>query len=129
MKIIVSTHQGKLYDEEVDYVVVKQPEGEFAILKNHIPLVSIITSGYIKLVADKQELFLAVENGMLEFKDNHITVIAQGAHIGRDKDSALAHLESIRDERLEANRQINVDYTQKEKEILDNLRKTKAGNL
>ena len=35
MKIIVSTHQGKLYDEEVDYVVVNNNEdGEFAIMKN-----------------------------------------------------------------------------------------------
>lgn len=129
MKIVVSTHQGKLYDEEVEYIVVKNHEGEFAILKDHVPLVAVIPTGYIKLVADKQELFLAIENGMLEYKNNYVTVIAQGAHIGRDKESAISHLETIRNERLESNRKVNADYAQKEKEILDNLRKTKAGSL
>lgn len=129
MKISVSTHQGKLYDDEITYAVIKNADGEFAIMKNHIPLVCIIPDGYIKLVVPGQELYLAIINGMLEFKENIITVIAQGAHIGYSKESALEHLESIRSERLESNRKANIDFTQKEKELLDNIRTTKAGSL
>ena len=129
MKISVSTHQGKLYDDEITYAVIKNADGEFAIMKNHIPLVCVIPDGYIKLVVPGQELYLAIINGMLEFKENIITVIAQGAHIGYLKESALEHLESIRSERLESNRKANIDFTQKEKELLDNIRTTKAGSL
>ena len=34
MKVVVSTHQGILYNEEVQYIVVKNTDGEFAILNN-----------------------------------------------------------------------------------------------
>ncbi len=129
MKIIVSTHQGKMYDEEVDYVVVKNQDGEFAIMKNHIPVIAIITNGYLKMVLNNQELFVAIQNGMLEYSNGKVQVIAQAAHIGRDKEGAIKNLKEILEERLNSNRQANVDYVQKEKEILDNLRQTKAGNL
>lgn len=129
MKIIISTHQGKMYDEEVDYIVVKSQDGEFAIMRNHIPVVAVIASGYIKLNLNSQELFVAIENGILEYSQNKVEVIAQAAHIGRDKESAMRHLKDILKERLNSNRQSNIDSIQKEKEILDNLRKTKAGNL
>ncbi|MBS1477084.1 MAG: F0F1 ATP synthase subunit epsilon, partial [Acholeplasmatales bacterium] len=42
MKISVSTHQGKLYDDEITYAVIKNADGEFAIMKNHVPLVCVI---------------------------------------------------------------------------------------
>lgn len=129
MKICVSTHQGKLYDDEITYAVVKNDDGEFAIMKNHMPLVCVIPNGYVKLVVERQEVYLAVINGMLEFKDNIINVIAQGAHIGYSKDSALEHLQSVRNERLELNRKANVELTQKEKELIKSIRMSKAGNL
>ncbi len=129
MKICVSTHQGKLYDDEITYAVVKNDDGEFAIMKNHMPLVCVIPTGYLKLVVERQEVYLAVINGMLEFKDNIINVIAQGAHIGYSKESALKHLNSVRNERLELNRKANVELTQKEKELIESIRMSKAGNL
>lgn len=129
MKICVSTHQGKLYDDEITYAIVKNDDGEFAIMKNHIPLVCVIPTGYLKLVVERQEVYLAVINGMLEFKDNIINVIAQGAHIGYSKESALEHLQSVRNERLELNRKANVELTQKEKELIESIRMSKAGNL
>ena len=129
MRICVSTHQGKLYDDEITYVVVKNEDGEFAIMKDHVPIVCVIPRGYVKLVVPNQEVFLAVVNGVLQFNDNVINVIAQGAHIGYSKDSAQEHLDTVRNERLELNRKTNVDFTQKEKEILDNLRRSKAGSL
>lgn len=129
MKIIVSTHQGNLYNEEVDYVVVHNEDGEFAILKDHIPVVAVINEGYVKLVRDKDEYFIVVISGILEYHDNEVSVLAQEAHIGRDQNSAKSHLEEIRKERLEKNRKEQVDFTQKEKELREHLRTTKAGEL
>lgn len=129
MRICVSTHQGKLYDDEITYAVVKNEDGEFAIMKDHIPVVCVIPKGYLKLVVPAQELFLAINNGILQFNENVINVISQAAHIGYSKESAQEHLDKVRSERLEINRKSNVDFTQKEKEILDNLRKSKAGSL
>jgi F-type H+-transporting ATPase subunit epsilon len=129
MKIVVSTHQGKLYDEEVDYIVVKNKDGEFALMKNHLPLISVIPLGEIKLVLGKLTLYIAVNNGMLEFKDNFVNVIAQDAFIGRDRESSRAHLDQILKDQLEANRKENVDFTQKEREMIEHMKRAKAGNL
>ena len=67
MKIVVSSHQGNLYNEEVDYVVVhSDSDGEFAIMQNHIPVVSVIDEGYVKLVRDKDEFYVVIVNGILQ---------------------------------------------------------------
>lgn len=129
MKIVISTHQGKLYQEEVEYVVVRSSDGEYAILENHIPVISVIEEGYVKLVRGEDEYYVMIISGILEFSNNHISVLAQEAHIGKDVASAKAHLEEFRKERLEKNRKEQVDFTQKEKELREHLRTTKAGQL
>ena len=129
MKILISTHQGLLYDEEVDYVVCKNEDGEFAIMKHHIPIIAVINIGTIKLVLGKQVLYVAIDNGMLEFKDDVLNVIAQGAFIGRTQESAREHLNDFVNERLEKNRKSRVEMTQKERELFDNIKKTGAGKL
>jgi len=129
MKFLVSTHQGKLYDEELDHIIVHMVDNEFAILKDHIPLVCVIPYGYIKMVLGNDVLYLALSNGVLEFKNNVATIIAQEAHAGKSEDSARDHLNAIRKERLELNRKDQGDFTKQESELLDNLKKARAGRL
>ena len=129
VKIVVSTHQGKLYDETCDYVVIHSTSGEFAIFHNHLPICTTISTGYVKLVKGSDVLYLSVSNGLLEYHNNKCNVIAQEAHIGRNYESAKEHLAEIRKERLEKNRNLDADYTKNEKDIRDNLKSAKAGNL
>ncbi len=129
MRLVVSTHQGVLYDEEVEYVVVHNADGEFAILKEHIPVIAVLDEGYVKMVKDANEFFVAITNGILEFHNNIASVLAQEAHIGKDKDEAKKQLEDFRKERLNQNRKEQVDFTQKEKELREHLRNSKAGHL
>ena len=104
MRIIVSTHQGNLYNEEVDYIVVhSNTDGDFGIMENHVPVIAVMEEGYIKLVRDKIELFIVVVSGILEFHDNEATILVQEAHIGRNIESAKQHLDEIRKEKLERN--------------------------
>ena len=49
MKIVVSTHQGVVLNNEVDYILVHNEAGEFGILKNHVPVVAVIKEGFIKV--------------------------------------------------------------------------------
>ena len=130
MKIVVSTHQGVLYNEEIDYVVVHdQDDGEYAIMQNHIPVVSVMEEGYLKLVKGNDELYILIVSGILEFHDNFCTVTVQEAQAGRSPESTRVHLAEIRKERLEQNKKEAVDFTQKEKELRDNIRKSGAGSL
>ncbi|MDE5546029.1 MAG: F0F1 ATP synthase subunit epsilon [Anaeroplasmataceae bacterium] len=129
MKLIVSTHQGVLYNEEVDYVVVHNADGEFAILKEHIPVIAVMDEGYVKMVKDANEFYVVITNGILEFHDNVASVLAQEAHLGKDKEEAKQQLEDFRKQRLDENRKEQVDFTQKEKELREHLRNSKAGQL
>ncbi len=130
MRIVVSTHQGNLYNEEVDYVVVhSDSDGEYAVMQDHVPVISVMDSGYIKLVKGNDEFYVVVVSGIFEYHDNFATILVQEAHIGRSAESAKTHLESIRKERLEKNRQESSDFTQKEKELRENLKKAQAGHL
>ena len=129
MKFLVSTHQGRLYDEELDYVIVHTTDNEFALMKDHLPLVCVIPEGYVKMVRDTDVFFLALSNGILEYKNNVINIIAQEAHIGNDETSAKNHLLEVRKARLEQNKKAEADFTKQESDLAENLRKAKAGSL
>ena len=130
MKIVVSTHQGVLYNEVIDYVVVHdQDDGEYAIMENHIPVVSVMEEGYLKLVKGNFELYVLVVSGILEFHDNFCTVTVQEAQAGRTLESTKAHLAEVRKERLERNRKESTDFTEKVKELSEHIKKANAGNL
>lgn len=130
MKIIVSTHQGNLYNEEVDYVVVHSTaDGEYAIMTDHVPVISVMDEGYIKFVRGKDEYYVVIVSGILEFHNNVVTVLVQEAHIGENQQSAKVHLEEIRKERMNLNRKEAVDFTQKERELRENIKNVGAGRL
>ena len=130
MKIVVSTNQVVWYNEEIDYVVVDdQDDGEYAIMENHIPVVSVMEEGFLKLVKGSDELYVLIVSGILEFHDNFCTVTVQEAQAGRTPESTREHLAAIRKERLERNRKESTDFTEKEKELREHIKKANAGNL
>lgn len=129
IKLVVSTHQGKLFDEVCDYVLVKSKAGEFGILPNHIAVITSFEYGFVKFVRNKEELFLCLNSAVIEFIDNTLTILAQEAHVGRDMQSAAVYLEEVRKERLEKNRQIDADLAASERELIQNIKNAKAGNL
>jgi len=130
MKISVVTPQGELYNETVDYVVITSNlNGEFAIMKDHIPIISSIDIGYVKMVRDEKELYTVVINGVVEHQNNVVNVIAQEAQIGLDKKSAMEHLNDIREKRIEENKRRNIDFFQAEQELKKGVKEAKAGKL
>ncbi len=129
MKFTVLTQQGKTYSDEIEYVVVKNVEGELAILNNHIPIILHVLDGYLKFVADKSETFLVVEQAVVEFKDNLLTVLALEAQIGQTLEKAKDAFNKMKKEKLELTKKENIDFSKQEKELKENIMKSKAGQL
>jgi len=130
MKISVVTPQGNLYKEEVDYVVISsKANGEFAIMTDHIPIISTIDEGYVKMVKGSDELYTVILNGVIEHNDNVINVIAQEAHVGMNKDSAMSHLHDVRKARVEENKRRQTDFALAERELKKNVKEAKGGKL
>ena len=125
MKISVVTPQGNLYNEEVDYVVISsKANGEFAIMTDHIPIISTIDEGYVKMVRGSDELYTVILNGVIEHNENVINVIAQEAHVGMNKDSAMSHLNDVRKARIEENKRRQTDFALAERELKKNVKGT-----
>ncbi len=127
MKLTVISPDGVLYNDDVDYVVVSSKNhGEFAIMKNHAPIISTVDVGYLKMVREGKPMFTVIINGTIEQQDNYITVIAQEANVGLDKDDAMDHLNEVRQERIEANRQRTMDFLKAEKELKKAIKEAQA---
>ncbi len=129
MKFKVLTQQGQTYQDEIEYVVVKNQEGELAILEDHIPIILHVLEGYLKFVQDKNESFLVVEQAVVEFKDNLLTVLALEAQIGKTLQNAREAFDKMKKEKLELTKKENIDFSKQERELKENITKSKAGQL
>ena len=59
-------------------VVVPSYEGEIGILKDHIPLITFLRPGLIKII-DETNKILFVEDGTVEFANNNLLVLTSTA--------------------------------------------------
>ncbi len=130
MNIVIVTPDGELYNEEVNSVIVSSSNnGDYEILKDHLPIVSTVDTGYIKLHQDKMVFYVVIIKGVVEQINNKITVIAQDAFIGRSKEAAFKNLNDIRNARTEENKKRNIELAKAEKELKRQIKMTGAGQL
>ena len=72
---IVNPEKSFLSKEDVTEVVVPAFEGEMGILKDHIPIISFLKPGIITIYAKSGEEKFYVEDGIVEFKNNNLSVL------------------------------------------------------
>ena len=72
---IVSPEKSFLKKDNVIEVVVPAYEGEMGILKDHISIISFLKPGIIKVNSANEENSFYVEDGIVEFKDNTLSIL------------------------------------------------------
>ena len=72
---IVNPEKSFLSKENVSEVVIPAFEGEMGILKDHISIISFLKPGIIKIFAGSEEENFYVEDGIVEFKDNSLSIL------------------------------------------------------
>ena len=72
---IVNPEKSFLIKEDVSEVVVPAFEGEMGILKDHISIISFLKSGIIKILSKSGEENFYVEDGIVEFKNNNLSIL------------------------------------------------------
>ena len=87
IKVIVATPRGELYNKDVESIVISGDTGQLGVLANRIPLLTKITKGFVK-VNENEVKYVGIVNGVVDFKDNVATVIAQHAAIGSSEEEA-----------------------------------------
>jgi F-type H+-transporting ATPase subunit epsilon len=96
MYLEIVSPEATLFSSEVDSVVVPGVNGEFEMLKNHAPIVSLLKAGEVKIKThgqshlifdelhaevipdpqDKKVLTVNINSGTVEMKDNKVIVLA-----------------------------------------------------
>ena len=72
---IVNPEKSFLSKENVSEVVVPTYEGEMGILKDHISIISFLKPGIIRVFSGSVEEKFYVEDGIVEFKDNSLSIL------------------------------------------------------
>ena len=72
---IVNPEKSFLMKEDVSEVVVPAFDGEMGILKDHISIISFLKPGIIKILSRSGDENYYVEDGIVEFKNNNLSIL------------------------------------------------------
>ena len=72
---IVNPEKSFLIKEDVSEVVIPAFEGEMGILKDHISIISFLKPGIIKILSKSGDENYYVEDGIVEFKNNNLSIL------------------------------------------------------
>ena len=72
---IVNPEKSFLSKNDVTEVVVPAFEGEIGILKDHISIISFLKPGIIKIFSKSGEESFYVNDGIIEFKNNNLSIL------------------------------------------------------
>ena len=72
---IVNPEKSFISKEDVTEVLVPAYEGDMGILKDHISIISFLKPGILKVFSKSGEDKYYVEDGIIEFKDNTLSIL------------------------------------------------------
>ena len=72
---IVNPEKSFLVKEDVSEVILPAFEGEMGILKDHISIISFLKPGIIKILSKSGDENYYVEDGIVEFKNNNLSIL------------------------------------------------------
>lgn len=75
----IVTPERVVYEDEVDAVSMPTPDGEITVLPHHIPLVTLLIAGELRIKKGGEEVLLAVSSGVVEVSGSRIVVLADTA--------------------------------------------------
>lgn len=133
MKVVISTHNGVInppdFNFEADVTsinVATDNVGEFGILKQFVPTICVFNNGYVNIKKADGEVYVVLKDALVEFNNDVLTILAKEASMALTLAEALASFKATIRERIEENKQLNVDFSLKEKELKDNIKKSRA---
>ena len=75
----IVTPEAKVYSDTVDSVVIPTVEGEIGILPGHIPLLTQVDGGELRVIKGAETLFLAISGGFAEIDGDKVRILAENA--------------------------------------------------
>jgi F-type H+-transporting ATPase subunit epsilon len=90
INLTITTPERIVFQDQVDEVVLPTPQGEIGILPNHLPLISLMSAGEIRVKKGEEMTPLAVSSGFIEVRNNQVTILADTAEKAEEIDEQRA---------------------------------------
>lgn len=109
----IVTPEAKVYSDTIDSVVIPTVEGEIGVLPGHIPVVTQVEHGELRVAKGGETRLLAVSGGFAQIDGDHVRVLAEHA-ITEDKIDEGAVEAALKRAEQELNEAKNIDPQQYE---------------
>ncbi|MEO0136118.1 MAG: F0F1 ATP synthase subunit epsilon [candidate division WOR-3 bacterium] len=85
-RLEIVTPERLVYSDDVDVLTVPTIQGEISILAKHVPLVSIISPGEIKIRRDNEIEYMAITGGFVQVLPHKVIILADAAERAEEID-------------------------------------------
>ena len=75
----IVTPEARVYSDTIDTVVIPTAEGEIGVLPGHIPLLTQVAHGELRVTKNGQVQRLAVAGGFAQISGDKVSVLAESA--------------------------------------------------
>lgn len=126
----IVTPEKIVYENEISQVSLPTTTGEITILPHHIPLVSVLQSGELRLVDKDGQHLLAIAGGFVEVRNNNeVIVLTDNAEPASEIDIDRAEtVRKLAKEQMQALKNIeNVDYARLQSVLDRELNRIRVG--
>lgn len=105
MQLKIITQERVVFDERVDEIYSRGVDGEFGILKGHVPIMTALDIGVTRAKKGDEVKMFTTMGGILQFKDDECLILTTLAELGEEIDEARAReaLERAKRKLREAN--------------------------
>ena len=79
LKLEIVTPEEKIYSEDVSMVTLPGSEGELGVYPNHVPVLTALKPGELRIVKDGRETAMAVGEGFVEIKTDGVSILTDMA--------------------------------------------------
>lgn len=90
LRLEIVTPEEKIYSEDVEMVTLPGSEGELGVYPTHVPLLTTLKPGELRVVKDGRETAMAVGEGFVEIKTDSVSVLTDMALAPEKIDIAAA---------------------------------------
>ena len=126
MLLKIITHERIVFEGEVDEIVIQAQTGQMGILKDHIPLTTVLEIGVTKVRQGDKERFFATMGGVFQFKDDIATILTDVCEAGSDIDVTRANEAKSRAEARLAEGNAKIDSQRAQAALARSLARLKA---
>ena len=123
---IVTAEREVFTQDDVTEVIVPGVDGEFTVLPEHAPLLTMIQPGVMRVVTADDDIDMAITGGFIEVRENRVTILADAAERADEIDTVRAEEARRQAERSLEDREAGVDLAAASAALQKSLMRLKA---